>query len=231
MSEGGLEPPRPIRALAPQASASAIPPPGPTRSAYLADPDDLSPEGRPSGPHGELLYTPLVDHAHRHAPASPECSHRSSGVLVEVIRAGRRQVRVAAGHPLPAAWARAPSLSPGGRPAPVPRPARGGRSERRPAVAGRCRRIGASDVRRGPPGDAAHRASAGPSAPGGGRPARGPQGAGGGVRGGRASVGALRPDAARSRVRAGRGGRGVGQPARGPPQLHPGGHRRARRAR
>ena len=28
MSEGGLEPPRPLRALAPQASASAIPPPG-----------------------------------------------------------------------------------------------------------------------------------------------------------------------------------------------------------
>jgi site-specific DNA recombinase len=29
VSEGGLEPPRPLRALAPQASASAIPPPGP----------------------------------------------------------------------------------------------------------------------------------------------------------------------------------------------------------
>src|SRR5437762_1858373 len=34
VSEGGLEPPRPIRALAPQASASAIPPLGPARPLY-----------------------------------------------------------------------------------------------------------------------------------------------------------------------------------------------------
>jgi len=32
VSEGGLEPPRPLRALAPQASASAIPPPGPAET-------------------------------------------------------------------------------------------------------------------------------------------------------------------------------------------------------
>ena len=34
VSEGGLEPPRPMRALAPQASASAIPPLGPARPLY-----------------------------------------------------------------------------------------------------------------------------------------------------------------------------------------------------
>src|SRR2546430_7737637 len=34
VSEGGLEPPRPLRALAPQASASAIPPLGPARPLY-----------------------------------------------------------------------------------------------------------------------------------------------------------------------------------------------------
>lgn len=65
VSEGGLEPPHPIRVLAPQASASAIPPPGPTRSAYLADQMIFPSGGRHGGPHGELLYTPLVDHAHR----------------------------------------------------------------------------------------------------------------------------------------------------------------------
>jgi site-specific DNA recombinase len=36
VSEGGLEPPRPYGALAPQASASAIPPPGPDRRAVTA---------------------------------------------------------------------------------------------------------------------------------------------------------------------------------------------------
>lgn len=41
VSEGGLEPPRPIRALAPQASASAIPPPGPARPAYPVSRGDL----------------------------------------------------------------------------------------------------------------------------------------------------------------------------------------------
>ncbi|SCF04896.1 hypothetical protein GA0070612_3309 [Micromonospora chokoriensis] len=44
-------------------------------------------------------------------------------------------------------------------------------------------------------------------------------------------MGALRPGPARYRLRTRRGSRGTGQPARGPPQLHPGGHRRARGAR
>src|SRR5665811_2103838 len=35
VSGGGLEPPRPLRALAPQASASAIPPPGPSTARVL----------------------------------------------------------------------------------------------------------------------------------------------------------------------------------------------------
>jgi hypothetical protein len=50
VSEGGLEPPRPIRALAPQASASAIPPPGPARRRYRSaaerSPSSSCPAGR-----------------------------------------------------------------------------------------------------------------------------------------------------------------------------------------
>src|SRR5665647_134128 len=37
VSGGGLEPPRPLRALAPQASASAIPPPGPGDARVLVE--------------------------------------------------------------------------------------------------------------------------------------------------------------------------------------------------
>ena len=68
VSEGGLEPPRPIRALAPQASASAIPPPGPALSSLPCRPRWSTIRRPPSGPHGELLYTPQMDHAHRHPP-------------------------------------------------------------------------------------------------------------------------------------------------------------------
>lgn len=41
MSEGGLEPPRPLRALAPQASASAIPPLGPAEERVYGRPSPL----------------------------------------------------------------------------------------------------------------------------------------------------------------------------------------------
>ncbi len=57
VSGGGLEPPRPIRALAPQASASAIPPPGPARPRYPISLGWSPPIGCPAGPHGASLYT------------------------------------------------------------------------------------------------------------------------------------------------------------------------------
>jgi hypothetical protein len=52
VSEGGLEPPRPIRALAPQASASAIPPPGLTLPPYLSRLDDSPSVGCPASRTG-----------------------------------------------------------------------------------------------------------------------------------------------------------------------------------
>ena len=80
VSEGGLEPPRPIRALAPQASASAIPPPGPA-SSTLPGPTRRS--HRPSaagGPHAAPLYTASIDRARAPHPARfiPVCGYRDT---------------------------------------------------------------------------------------------------------------------------------------------------------
>src|SRR5215475_13419115 len=64
VSEGGLEPPRPIRALAPQASASAIPPLGPARQPYLSPSGRLDRRPERSGKlHGASLYTEPAPYA------------------------------------------------------------------------------------------------------------------------------------------------------------------------
>src|SRR5213076_1249731 len=66
VSEGGLEPPRPMRALAPQASASAIPPLGPARPLYPW-PAGRTLDARPAGRvargltvHGRRVPTPTT---------------------------------------------------------------------------------------------------------------------------------------------------------------------------
>src|SRR3954462_5804654 len=88
VSEGGLEPPRPIRALAPQASASAIPPPGPARS--------------PVGPaRACLLYTAAELGTQRHPVHAGDLASRARSPGRGVIAAGgaprSRQLRSGGG--------------------------------------------------------------------------------------------------------------------------------------
>jgi hypothetical protein len=76
VSEGGLEPPRPLRALAPQASASAIPPPGPTCPRYPVS-CGRSPSG--SCPAGRTAHycTPAIPIMHSAGADQP--GWRASG--------------------------------------------------------------------------------------------------------------------------------------------------------
>src|SRR2546430_7216768 len=98
VSGGGLDPPRPLRALAPQASASAIPPLGPARPLYPAGrPRDTDVQAARAGRTGH--------HCTRWAGAG------RSGIAGGA-RAGRAgsMYRVSAPHHLSAAWADADAL-------------------------------------------------------------------------------------------------------------------------